>query len=172
MDLDRRVVLLTGASGYVGGRLLAALDARAANRCAAWRGGRSSLRPRVDPQTEVVRGDVREPATLAPALEGIDTAYYLVHSMEAGRAFEAQDREAAARLRRRGPRGRRAAASSTSAASDRVTACPPTSPAARRSGRSCATPAFPTIEFRASVIIGSGSLSFEMCGRWWNACPS
>lgn len=84
-------VLLTGASGFIGQRLLKALLAEGVDlRCLVRRPG--SFPPGVD----VAIGDLLEPATLPAALEGIDTAYYLVHSMAGGRAgFEERDRTAA-----------------------------------------------------------------------------
>lgn len=67
-------ILLTGATGYVGGRLLARLEeAGLSVRCLARRP--EALRGRVAPSTEVVAGDVRVPASLPEALAGIDTAY-------------------------------------------------------------------------------------------------
>ena len=75
-----RLVLVTGATGYVGGRLLRALEERGERvRCLSRRP--DVLAGRVGPRTEVVGGDVRRPETLAAALAGVDTAYYLVHSM-------------------------------------------------------------------------------------------
>ena len=53
------------------------------------------LRPRVAQSTEVVQGDVLEPVSLKQALEGVHTAYYLVHSMHSGGGFHEKDREAA-----------------------------------------------------------------------------
>ena len=90
--LEKRV-LVTGASGYVGGRLLPRLEQRGLPvRCLARRP--EFLAGRVGPRTEVVQGDVLCPETLAPALEGVHTAYYMVHSMgSAGsEGFEARDR--------------------------------------------------------------------------------
>ena len=87
-------VLLTGATGYVGGRLLTLLEQRGVRvRCLTRRP--DALRGRVGATTEIVAGDVLEPASLAAALEGVDTAYYFVHSMGAERDFEEQDRIAA-----------------------------------------------------------------------------
>ena len=51
---------------------------------------------RVAPGTELVRGDLLQPASLGAAFSGVDTAFYLVHSMNAGQEFEAQERKAAA----------------------------------------------------------------------------
>src|SRR6188508_2524350 len=70
-------VMLTGATGYVGGRLLAALESRAIRvRCLARRPER--LLGRVCSTTEVVAGDLRDRGALAKALQGVQTAYYLV----------------------------------------------------------------------------------------------
>src|SRR6187200_2053816 len=88
------VVLLTGASGYVGGRLIPLLEQQpVALRCLARTP--DALRPLVRESTQVVRGDVLDPASLDEALRGIHTAYYLVHLMSGSRDFEADDRRAA-----------------------------------------------------------------------------
>src|SRR4051794_15828308 len=94
MSSNEQPVLLTGATGYVGGRLLKNLEARGvAVRCLARRP--EYLRPRVGPGTEIVRGDVLDPASLAMALQGVDVAYYLIHSMGSPGAFQEVDRQAA-----------------------------------------------------------------------------
>jgi uncharacterized protein YbjT (DUF2867 family) len=160
LALDTRVLLLTGASGYVGGRLLAALKARGqAVRCLARRP--EYLRPRLGAGTDIVRGDLLDAATLAPALTGIDAAYYLVHSMEAGRALRAQDREAATNFSAAalGAGVRRIVYLGGLGHGDDLSA----HLASRQEvGGILRESGVPTIEFRASVIIGSGSLSFEL----------
>ncbi len=89
-----RLVLLTGATGYVGGRLLSRLEQRGVRvRCLTRRP--EALRGRVGSTTEAVAGDVLEPASLAAALQGVDTAYYFVHSMGAVGDFADADRRAA-----------------------------------------------------------------------------
>ncbi|MBM4091202.1 MAG: SDR family oxidoreductase [Planctomycetes bacterium] len=89
-----KLVLLTGATGYVGGRLLSLLEQRGVLvRCLARRP--EALRGRVGSATETVAGDVLDPASLTSAMHGVDTAYYFVHSMGADRDFEEQDRIAA-----------------------------------------------------------------------------
>ena len=89
-----RLILLTGASGYIGGRLLTALErAEWRVRCLARHPG--YLQSRVGPDTEIVKGDCLDPSSLGPAMAGIDTAYYLVHSMGSSGKFEDEDRQAA-----------------------------------------------------------------------------
>ena len=92
--MSTRLCLVTGASGYVGGRLLRELEARGERvRCLARRPG--FLEPRVAPGTQVVRGDALEPESLGAAMAGVEVAYYLIHSMGSGGDFESEDRRAA-----------------------------------------------------------------------------
>ena len=153
------LIALTGATGYVGGRLLSALETRGERvRCLSRQP--DYLSARVATGTEVVRGDVSDPQTLRPALEGVETAYYLVHSMGADGSFAETDRRAATafgraaqeagvrRLVYLGGLGR-------GALSEHLASRQEVGRILRESG-------VPTIEFRASIVIGSGSASFEM----------
>jgi len=154
------MILLTGATGYIGGRLLPLLEATGRPvRCLARRP--EHLRPQVGPSTEVVAGDVLDPASLAAALRGVDTAYYLVHSMGTAGGFQSEDREAA----------RNFGAAARAAGVRRIVylgglgAGPKLSEhlASRQEvGEVLRGSGVPTVEFRASVIIGSRSLSFQM----------
>ncbi len=157
---DNNLILLTGATGYVGGRLLAALERKGAVvRCLVRRP--EFLRGRVAPETEVVRGDVFDTASLAAALAGVHTAYYLVHSLAGRGSFAENDRLAArnfadaarvARVRRiiyLGGLGEGSDLSEHLASRQEV-------------GEILRASGVPTTEFRASIIIGSGSLSYEM----------
>ena len=88
-----RLVLLTGATGYVGSRLLNQLESfRVPVRCLARRP--EYLHGRVASNTDVIGGDVLNPTSLTVALDGVDTAYYLVHSMGSAGSFEEEDRRA------------------------------------------------------------------------------
>lgn len=94
-------ILLTGATGFIGKRLLYKLDAMGyAVRCMVRHPEKLKLPYPLENQPEVIAGDLLDPASLEQALQGMDTAYYLVHSM-GGRnfremkAFEARDRTAA-----------------------------------------------------------------------------
>ena len=104
-----------------------------------------------------------DPASLAAGAGGVDTAYYLVHSMGSAGRFEEQDRRAAGHFARRGPGGRRAPDRLPGRARRRRRR-PLAAPraAGRRSARVLRESGVPVLEFRASIVIGSGSLSFEM----------
>lgn len=158
---EREIVLLTGASGYVGGRLLPRLrDARYRVRCLARQP--EVVRERAGPGVEVVAGDVLDRASLDAALDGVDVAYYLVHSMGSTGSFEDVDREAAANF----------GAAARAAGVRRIVylgglgnddgALSPHLASRQEVGRILHDAGVPVLEFRASVIIGSGSLSFEM----------
>ena len=85
-------ILLTGASGYVGGRLLPRLEERGFHvRCLARKP--EFLARRVSERTEVIEGDVLCEESLGRAFEDVDTAFYMIHSMSSSRSeeFEEQD---------------------------------------------------------------------------------
>jgi uncharacterized protein YbjT (DUF2867 family) len=94
MSLDtNEMELVTGATGYVGGRLIERLraDEREVRALA-----RDASRFAPVPGVDVARGDLLQRGSLARALEGCSTAYYLVHSMQAGtNGFADRDRLAA-----------------------------------------------------------------------------
>ena len=168
---------MTGATGYIGGRLVPVLEASGIRlRCLARHP--AALESRVAATTEVVAGDLFDPASLDRALAGIDVAYYLVHSMGAHGNYREKDRVAA---RNFGEAARRAGvrrivylgglAAGEEALSAHLESRLETGRILRDSG-------VPVVEFRASVVIGSGSLSFELiralverlpimiCPRW------
>ena len=173
----RASVLITGATGYIGGRLLDALERRGTPvRCLARNPG--ALRPRVAASTEVVQGDVLDAASLGPALEGIETAYYLVHSMGAPDDFASRDRAGAKQFseaaRAAGVR-RIVYVGGLGDAGDDLSAH---LRSRHETGEVLREAGVEVIEFRASIVIGSGSLSYEMvralterlpvmvCPRW------
>jgi uncharacterized protein YbjT (DUF2867 family) len=89
--VNQRLVLLTGATGYVGGRLQKNLEALGvASRCLSRRP--EYLRDRIGPNVEVVAGDVMDSTSLASAFADVHTACYLIHSMGSAGSFEDQDR--------------------------------------------------------------------------------
>lgn len=156
-------VLLTGASGYVGGRLLPLLEKQGRRvRCLARRP--EFLARRVGPTTEVVRGDVLDEDSLAAAFEGVETAYYLVHSMgnTGGEDFEEQDRRAAQSFGRAARAAGVARIVYLGGLGEEGSDLSPHLRSRHEVGRRLGEAGVPVIELRASIVIGSGSLSFEM----------
>ena len=153
--------LLTGATGYIGGRLLRALERDAQRvRCLARRP--EFLRSRVGPTTEVVEGDVLDAPSLAPALKDVQTAYYLVHSMASPGGFEADDRRAAQNF---GDAARAAGVQRIiylGGLGEQSAHLSPHLRSRHEVGEILRARGVPVIELRASIVIGSGSLSFEL----------
>jgi uncharacterized protein YbjT (DUF2867 family) len=153
-------ILLTGPTGYVGGRLRSLLEERGqALRCLARQPER--LASRVRATTEVVAGDALKAETLGPALEGVEAAYYLIHSMGSDQDFEENDRECA----------RNFAAAAREAGVRRIvylgglahgTDLSPHLRSRHEVGEILRASGVPVLELRASIVVGSGSLSFEM----------
>src|SRR6516165_3598954 len=92
MIFGPETVLVTGASGYIGGRLLHRLEAEGRHRVRCLTRRPAALAERTAADTAVFAGDVLDPGSLAPAMRGVHTAYYLVHSMAASGDFEELDR--------------------------------------------------------------------------------
>ncbi|MFH9979124.1 SDR family oxidoreductase [Streptomyces sp. NPDC017179] len=157
--------LVTGATGYIGGRLVPELlDAGNRVRCLARSPGKLRDHPWAA-RTEVVRGDVTDPESVAAALRDVDVAYYLVHALGTGKDFEETDRRAA---RLFGERARAAGVRRIVYLGGLTPAGVPErelSPHLRSRaevGRILLASGVPTTVLRAAVIIGSGSASFEM----------
>lgn len=171
-------VLVTGATGYVGGRLVPLLVERGVDvRCMVRDPTRLDGRAWTN-DVELVKGDALDPDTLDPVLEGVDTAYYLIHSMRGGDDFAARDRMAAENFAKA---CRRAGVqhiiylgglgSDSPEASTHLRSRGETGDALRASGVT-------VTELRAGVVVGSGSLGFELvrylterlpillCPRW------
>ena len=171
------LVLMTGATGYIGGRLLALLQNEGIGvRCLTRR--REALIDRLSAKTEIVQGDVLDAQSLNSVFEGVDTAYYFVHSMGQDRDFESQDRIAAENF------ARAAAAAGVRRLVYLGGLGNPDEKLSKHlrsrqeTGDVLRAHHSHVIEFRASIVIGSGSLSFEMiralverlpimiCPRW------
>ena len=156
-----RLVALTGATGYVGGRLLERFEQQGQPvRCLARRP--EYLEGRVATTTEVALGDVLEESTLAPALAGADVAYYLIHSMGGGPDFAAREKQSAENFARaaRAAGVKRIIYLGGLGDSDR-----PLSEhleSRQKVGQLLHSAGTEVIEFRSSIVIGSGSLSFEL----------
>lgn len=161
--MKNATVLVTGVTGYVGGRLVPRLlDAGYHVRVLVRRDpDRLEGRPWAD-SVEVAVGDVLAPETLPAAMEGVGAAYYLIHSMRGSDAFHQRDVRAASNFA-----GAAAAAGveriiylgglgdPESDLSEHLRSRQETGEALRAAG-------VPVTEFRAAIVVGSGSASFEM----------
>ncbi|MFD9686406.1 SDR family oxidoreductase [Kitasatospora sp. NPDC059146] len=157
--------LVTGATGYIGGRLVPELLAAGHRvRCLARDPGRLRDQP-WRAEVEAVAGDVTRPEALDGAFDGVDVAYYLVHSLGTGPDFESTDRRAArafARAAARAGVGRIVYLSGLVPAGVPEAELSPHLRSRAEVGRVLREAGVPTAELRAAVIIGSGSASFEM----------
>ncbi len=161
MNKQQQRVLLTGATGYVGGRLLPLLEKRSENlRCLARRP--EFLAARVQPQTEVVTGDLLDPEGLKSALEGVDTAYYLIHSMGTEGSFEEHDRIAAQNFAEAARDANVRRIIYLGGLGDDDDSLSPHLRSRHEVGDILRGSGCQVVEFRASIVIGSGSLSFEL----------
>lgn len=152
-------VVVFGASGYVGGRLIPELLERGHEVRAVSRNPDALKDNPWRSRVELREADLLEPATIPPVLEGADVAYYLVHSM--GREdFESLDRAAATNMK----------SALDDSSMQRVVylgglgdgELSPHLRSRQEVGEILAASAIPVTELRAAVIIGAGSLSFEM----------
>ncbi|MYW47600.1 DUF2867 domain-containing protein [Streptomyces sp. SID486] len=157
--------LVTGATGYIGGRLVPELLAAGHRvRCLARSPGKLRDHPWAG-ETEVVRGDVTDAEAVAAAMRDVDVAYYLVHALGSGADFEETDRRAA---RVFGEQAKAAGVRRIVYLGGLAPAGVPEdqlSPHLRSRaevGRILLASGVPTAALRAAVIIGSGSVSFEM----------
>jgi len=154
-----RSILLTGASGYVGRHLLSRLEASGNDlRCLTRHP--EALEGRVGPRTEVVAGDVLDRESLEAAFQGVQTACYLVHSMGGAGDFEELDRRAAVNF---GEAARAAGVAQIVylGGLGREEELSPHLTSRHEVGRLLRAHGVPTLELRASIVIGSGSASFE-----------
>jgi len=175
-DTMRRV-LVAGATGYIGGRLLPELEKEYRVRCLVR--SPEKLEGKVRQETEVCRGDVLEIDSLREPMQGVDTAYYLIHLMGSVKDFEKKDRQAAENFSQVAKAcGVRRIVYMGGLGDDADGELSPHLRSRQEVGRILRDSGVPTIEFRASIVIGSGSLSFELlrsltdrlpvmiCPRW------
>lgn len=158
-----QTILVTGATGYIASRLIPRLlEAGYLVRCLARRPERLKNRAWF-PKVEVAAGDVTQPETLTRAMAGVSVAYYLIHSMSAGHGYDRVDLQSA----------RNFAQAAKAAGVEHIIylggLANPDDPQLAlhlksriESGDALREAGVPVTEFRAGVIVGPGSVSFEM----------
>ena len=161
---DSRLCLVTGATGYIGGRLVPELLA-AGHRVRVV--ARHPERLRDVPwfgDVEIVRGDASDSSAMGAALDSVEVAYFLLHSLNTGHGFAESERNMAAIF------GEAALANGVSRIAYLGGIVPPGElddlsehlRSRAEVGQLLRSSGVPTAEFRAAVILGSGSASFEM----------
>ena len=156
------LILVTGATGYVGGRLVPRLlSAGYRVRCLVRDPARLQGRAWRD-QVELAQGDMMQPDSLVAAMHNVKALYYLVHSLGGGSDFAERDLVAA----------RNCAQAARAAGVERIiylgglgdpnSDLSPHLRSRQRTGEALGEAGVPVTEFRAAVIVGSGSLSFEL----------
>ncbi|MDP8246072.1 MAG: SDR family oxidoreductase [Candidatus Hinthialibacter antarcticus] len=154
-------ILLTGATGYVGGRLLPKLVDRGYQvRCLTRRP--EALQSRNVANIEIIQGNVLDEDSLVKAMDGATAAYYLVHSMGSRKRFEREDRIAAERFASAAKKADLERIIYLGGLGDSNHQLSAHLKSRHEVGRIFRESGVKTIELRASVVIGSGSLSFEM----------
>ena len=158
---DHPRILLTGATGYIGRRLLRVLESDGHRvRCIARRP--DYLREKVSEPTEVLRGDLLDRTSVSAIMDGVNTAYYLVHSLGSSGDFADEERQCA---RNFADAAREAGVSRIIYLGGLGVDAPNLSDhlsSRRQVGDILRASGVPVLEFRASIVIGSGSVSFEM----------
>jgi uncharacterized protein YbjT (DUF2867 family) len=156
------LILVTGATGYIASRLIPRLIEHGYRIRALARRPEKLRARRWSSQVEVFSGDVTEPATLPPALDGVHTAYYLIHNMSLGHGYTRREIEGARNF---------AGAAETAGVehiiylgglADPEQHIAPHMRSRIETGKTLRQGKVPVTEFRAGVIAGTGSISFEM----------
>ncbi len=160
--MKNKLILITGATGYIASRLIPCLlDAGYRVRTLA----RDPLRlagRKWSSRVEIVAGDVMSPQTLAPALEGVHTAYYLIHNMLSGRGYTARELAGAYNFATAAEKTGVQHIIYLGGLADPNQDIAPHMRSRIETGEVLREGKVPVTEFRAGVIVGPGSISFEM----------
>jgi uncharacterized protein YbjT (DUF2867 family) len=154
-------VLIVGASGYIGGRLVPLLQQRGDDLTLVGRRPRSLARR--FPRTRVMKADLLDAASLPSVLESIDVAYYLAHSMGGGEAgFAERDLRSARAFARAAATADVQRVIYLGGLGDDAPGLSHHLTSRHEVGAELARHDLPVTEFRAAVVVGSGSASFEI----------
>ena len=164
-------ILVLGATGYIGGRLVPLLKERGHRVRCLVRDRKKAAGPGWE-DVQLVEGDVLKPETLRGAFDEIDVVYYLVHSMTAGeKSFEERDRAAAQNVAQACARTGVARIVYLGGLGKRGESQSPHLRSRHEVGDILRSGSVPVTEFRAAVVVGSGSASFEMMHHLVNRLP-
>jgi len=157
-----KLILVTGATGYIASRLIPRLldsgyRVRALARDPLRLKGRTWFN-----QIDIVQADVTSPSTLANALDGVHTAYYLIHNMSHGHGYTSLELEAARNFTKAAERAGVEHIIYLGGLADPEQDIAPHMRSRIETGKVLHEGKVPVTEFRAGVITGSGSISFEM----------
>ncbi len=156
------VILVTGATGYIGGRLVPRLINEGCRVRVLVRSPARARSRSWSHQVESAVGDALRPNDISKAMEGVDTAYYLIHSMSRGSSFHELDVQAARVFGRAAGRSGVRRIIYLGGLGDAEANLSPHLRSRQETGRALREGGVPVLEFRAAVIVGSGSISFEM----------
>ncbi|NIP38682.1 MAG: SDR family oxidoreductase [Candidatus Dadabacteria bacterium] len=158
----KKTILITGASGYIGGRLLKTLQESTKYEIKCLARKPEYLKSKVPDTVTIIKGDVLNKESLEMALAGIDTAFYLIHSMGAKEGFEEKDREGAENFVKAAENAGVRRIIYLGGLGDSQKVLSPHLKSRHETGEILRSRKVQVIEFRASVVIGTGSLSFEI----------
>ncbi|WP_026553317.1 SDR family oxidoreductase [Arthrobacter sp. H20] len=171
MEQDSKLILVTGATGYIGGRLVSRLLAEGHTVRVLVRSPQKLKDVPWSSSVEVIEGDLEDEESLRKACDGVDTLYYLVHSMGTGKGFETKESKIASMVSK----------AATQAGVTRMVYLGGLHPAnvelsthmrsREEVGRILLESGTPTIAYQAGVVIGSGSASFEMIRHLSDVLP-
>ena len=162
MPMDKKLILVTGATGYIASRLIPKLLERGYRVRCLVRGAHRLKARTWFPHVEVIQADVMIPSTLPPVMDGVHTAYYLIHNMSSGHGYTALEQDGAKNF----------AAAAESTGVEHIIYLGGLADPNRKisshmgsridTGESLRAGKVPVTEFRAGVIVGPGSSSCEM----------
>ncbi len=155
-------VLVAGATGYIAGRLIPRLLERGYRvRCLARSPQKLASRSWL-PQVELVEGDVMQPSSLTPALQEVHTAYYLIHNMASGSGYTTREQDGARNFSIAAAQAGLEHIIYLGGLADPDEEIAPHMRSRIETGETLRQGGIPVTEFRAGIIVGPGSISFEM----------
>jgi uncharacterized protein YbjT (DUF2867 family) len=173
------LILVTGVTGYIGGRLVPRLLAEGYRvRCLVRDAKRLYGYPWLD-QIEIVEGDALVPASLDDSMRGVSVAYYLIHGMQGGKVDINRDLHAAGNFSRAAQEAGLRRIIYLGELANPSLKLSAYSHGRHETGRVLRLGSTPVMELQAGMVVGSGSVLFEMvrylaerqpvffCPRWW-----